>query len=560
MKLIRLKVNQPFRSLQEKFEITFHSPDLTSDTFTGLKNFHPFCFAGLNGTGKSNVLEAIANIFYHMECCALNFQPDNFRKHFDPEHSVPDAFELEYFIISDAHSPLIEDTVKIQIKKKIGKLPTMSMIKYPFEDSWSNVEIQPTFKGEKAMSKDFLPEFVIGYSSGENETLSIPFIKTKLLQFDEYTDALEKNERYENPESGLLYMDYEVSQAILLANLIFQEDEILIPLNEILGITKIKSFRLYITKHEYKFLNSDKKLEKKQLTEQLEKKIKKLKNCATSWFEDQNGISIDFFVDLATKDAVKANFDDAFDFFQTLKIFYVLNHRIVEEHMKEEVYQSKGYYTHNKIPIGSPEDHTFYFLDYYIESKKSTAPLLMRQLSDGEHQFLHTMGICLLLKKQRSLILLDEPETHFNPDWRSQFIKILKTSIESGGNNNMLKDIILTSHSPYIISDCLPDKVIVFEKNKETKNNVVCQYASELKISTFGTSINILSNKIYGKKNTIGNHAMDKIQEFRIKFNSGIENLEDFIEEINETLGDSIEKLLFIKEIHNELGKETNVL
>ena len=27
---------------------------------------------GLNGTGKSNVLEALANIFYHLECCTLN--------------------------------------------------------------------------------------------------------------------------------------------------------------------------------------------------------------------------------------------------------------------------------------------------------------------------------------------------------------------------------------------------------------------------------------------------------------------------------------------------------
>src|SRR5258705_1289647 len=114
------------------------------------------------------------------------------------------------------------------------------------------------------------------------------------------------------------------------------------------------------------------------------------------------------------------------------------------------------------------------------------------------------MGICLLLKKNRSLILLDEPETHFNPDWRSKFIKILKNSIEAGGTNNLLKDIVITSHSPFIISDCLPNKVIVFEKNEETKNDVVCRYASELGISTFGTSINILSNKIYGKKNTIG--------------------------------------------------------
>jgi len=64
MKLLRLKVNVPFRSLAGGFEIVF----LREWDYGRCSEFHPYCLAGLNGSGKSNVLEALAAIFYHIEC------------------------------------------------------------------------------------------------------------------------------------------------------------------------------------------------------------------------------------------------------------------------------------------------------------------------------------------------------------------------------------------------------------------------------------------------------------------------------------------------------------
>lgn len=144
----------------------------------------------------------------------------------------------------------------------------------------------------------------------------------------------------------------------------------------------------------------------------------------------------------------------------------------------------------------------FHFLDFYIikELKKTgeIKELLLRSFSDGEHQFIHTMGICLLLKDRRTLLLLDEPETHFNPSWRAKFIKVLNESVSSGKpkdlpngdfNIHLLKDILLTSHSPFIISDCLPDNVILFEKNDDGVTSA--KKVSELDdtFNTYGTSV-----------------------------------------------------------------------
>lgn len=67
MKLLSLKIgNLPkekqFRSLHAGFQIEFHSLD--DKGTAAMESFNPFCFAGLNGSGKSNVLEALASIFF----------------------------------------------------------------------------------------------------------------------------------------------------------------------------------------------------------------------------------------------------------------------------------------------------------------------------------------------------------------------------------------------------------------------------------------------------------------------------------------------------------------
>jgi len=158
------------------------------------------------------------------------------------------------------------------------------------------------------------------------------------------------------------------------------------------------------------------------------------------------------------------------------------------------------------------------------------------------------MGICLMLENKSALLLLDEPETHFNPDWRSKFISTLKESLDQSQSNNLMHDILITSHSPFIISDCYPDKVVVFENGKSPIN------AKELDIPTFGTSVNILTNKIFGSKKTISGFSYEKLNDYRKRFEEG-ESYEKIQIEINEKFGDSIEKLLLLKELSDKSKK-----
>lgn len=569
MKLLKLKIENKdgFRSLQQGFEINFHS--LANVESMGY--FRPFCFAGLNGSGKSNVLEALANIFYHLEVCVARYLPKSIQnpQNFRRLESTPDAFTLEYLIGQhDRKYYNLYYFDRVTIIKKEGREPQMFIQAFPFDESVEQREVSlvPSINKESAAEgKDYLPAHIIGYSSGENEILSLPFIKSRLIHLDEYLQAVRDNySEYREAENSLIYIDNNMSQAVLLTCLLFEDEETLAPLRSVdnTGILGLRSFRMSIHLHDFEFKDSKGNNQKLPIVDFLEhRELDSLKKCATSWFLDYktNTLWLDFYVDEVTKKAFRKHFTDGLDCFQIFRLLYELNNYFIDEATKADVYRSKGIYTDGKLPTPSPSQDIFHFLDFYItkELKKTgeKKDLLLRSFSDGEHQFIHTMGICLLLKDRRTLLLLDEPETHFNPNWRAKFVKVLNDSIEAGSkgkdfNVHLLKDVLLTSHSPFIISDCLPDNVILFEKEENGKTSAKKVSELDNAFNTYGTSIGVITSKIFNSNQTIGHHSNDELQKFEKFFKEKSYN--EALQILNSKIGDSVEKLLFINQMKNK--------
>lgn len=557
MKLLKLELGEQFRSLHKDFNLEFHK--LTSKGYSSMMEFQPFCFAGLNGSGKSNVLEALASIFYHLEFCVAKFRPISFEKHFDRKKSTPDIYKLEY-LISNKDDDTIQDYKSsnlVTIIKKKNEEPKMTIQKYPFDDI-EKARLIPFIPpiGDSTISegKMYLPDLVVGYSSGENEILSLPFIKNRLVHLDEYKEAIKDKRDFIEPETSLIYIDEEMSQAVLLACLIFEDKETLKPLRKELGILGIQSFRMNLHNHFIELVNK-KETKRVPILNHIDEIFKKFKKCTSFHFSSNNNvekISIDFLIDENTKKAFREHFDSAFELFRVFQLLYELNNISIHEKTKEEVYKSKGVYTDGKIPIPELSDKVFYFLDYMILKKikgeNEPKELLLREFSDGEHQFIHTMGISIMLKSKRTLLLLDEPETHFNPGWRAKFIKILNDSIQSGGANNFLKDVVLTSHSPFIISDCLPNNVILFKRDEKTKK-IKPLSASSLDFNTYGTSVEIILDELFGYDQSIGDLSNSELKN--IDFDS-IKTQQDKkeIKEKLSILGNSIEKDLILIQLN----------
>lgn len=578
MKLISLKIGElpddgVFRSLYSGFEVKFH--ELSDEGIQAMHEFNPFCFAGLNGSGKSNVLEALAAIFFHLECCVAKFKPLLFEKQFDSNVCKPDAFILEYLIgRKNTDEYTAESFFKITITKESNCAPKLFRQSFPFSITEKVIEESlepPKNKNSKepAPGKIYLPDIIIGYSSGENEILSLPFRKSRFLNFDKYREDYIAGRPFEEPENSLIYIDNTMSQAVLLSCLLFENEDTLIPISKELGILGIQSFRINLNIQALSV--SDDKKTFVPILQHMVEAIESLKKCASSWqeFSDKpidlndrqfSTLVLDFFVDSQTKAAFKTYFNNSFDLFRFFQVLYELNANFITDEIKEEVYKSKGFYIDGKIPEGSPNQKVFYFLDFLIlkqlPDEKQPKELLLREFSDGEHQFLHTLGICLMLKGRRSLLLLDEPETHFNPSWRAKFIKILGESISTLNKNSkndhfnvhLLKDVILTSHSPFIISDCMPDNVIFFERDDKS-HKLFARKATDLGLNTYGSSVDYILKNFF-KTDLISNKSFAELKDIIDK--GEIDQLRKAVDHF----GESSEKQFLFQKIYEKMNEK----
>ncbi len=593
MKLLRLKITDPkgFRCLQPGFEHYFRSEWNLQEE----QGFAPFVCAGPNGSGKSNMLEALAAIFYHMECIYLENLPDSFRydeennpNGFRSEKSIPDGFEIEYLI-----RPKDAMTVKghkgqahVLISKHPGESPKWFVLNHEKKEGAEELIIGRT------LARQLLPEYILGYSSGENEILSLPFFKMRFVQYDEYWQNLKEQQAYPGrPESRLVYLDSGFSQAILLCNLLFHKNDALRDFCEDVKIEELTEFRIIIKRSieitqsqiqafgshdqnkpesiediirnhpaiytaEEDSLPTRYKVDLVKLLdgdESTNKIIPNLTRCATCWYldEESDTLYLDYHVNEATRQAFSENFDfeiknSPVALFQALQVLLTLNLFSASETLKKDLYLSDSLYVSETVPTLASDERIMRIKNFWVKKTGIATPVLLKSFSDGEHQLLHTLGLCHLFKGTQSLFLLDEPETHFNPEWRANFVSRLHQSFQGNDSHEML----ITTHTPFLISDSKPEKVLVFSKDGSGISVEHPDY------NTLGASINKITMKTFGKHETIGKHAQTILDGLRKRFEQG-EEKEQILDETYNQLGDSVEKILLIKTILDSMEGES---
>ena len=147
-----------------------------------------------------------------------------------------------------------------------------------------------------------------------------------------------------------------------------------------------------------------------------------------------------------------------------------------------------------------------------------------------------------LAKKENSFtLLMDESELHLHPDWQKKFIYLLSSILR---HENYKRNIIITSHSPFIISD-LPKENIIFLKNGEQVKGID-------KKQTFGANIHtLLSDSFFMEDGLMGEFAKGKINEIIEFFDNKNEiysKEKEKLRKIIESIGEAFlkEKLLFM--------------
>nr|WP_315395953.1 AAA family ATPase [uncultured Sphingobacterium sp.] len=76
-------------------------------------------------------------------------------------------------------------------------------------------------------------------------------------------------------------------------------------------------------------------------------------------------------------------------------------------------------------------------------------------LSEGEQQSIIIRGLIELVNNENTLFLFDEPDTYLHPSWQRKFIENINELTENNAYNN--SQFLITTHSPQLLSNADPE-------------------------------------------------------------------------------------------------------
>ena len=208
------------------------------------------------------------------------------------------------------------------------------------------------------------------------------------------------------------------------------------------------------------------------------------------------------------------NIQEIYDFFDSLNDFQDKNNISIKEFSAIYTQHSKAFLY--LIEIG------------YLQTDFNDS--LSREyfgLSQGERKFftesLMIFDAIMKSEKDEILLVLDEPDLTLHPEWQKRYMSELIKLISNFSNKKF--HIIITSHSPFILSD-LPKNNVIFLKNGKQV---------DVDINPFGANIHtLLSHGFFMQDGLMGEFAKGKIEEIK-KFYELIKKLEKRIQKHSKT-------------------------
>jgi hypothetical protein len=173
------------------------------------------------------------------------------------------------------------------------------------------------------------------------------------------------------------------------------------------------------------------------------------------------------------------------------------------------------------------------FFEYKIYFTKESINKYVEfgKMSSGERQFLFSISTVLYhiknlmsvpendndrVKYKNFNIVLDEIELCFHPEYQREFVNKLigylsRMTPTEGEKKQYHFNIILATHSPFILSDIPKCNVMFLKEGKQT---------NEMQEDTFGANIHSLLQNAFFLNGTIGEFAKDKINTMFKKLHS----------------------------------------
>ncbi|WP_448612316.1 AAA family ATPase [Geodermatophilus sp. URMC 60] len=111
--------------------------------------------------------------------------------------------------------------------------------------------------------------------------------------------------------------------------------------------------------------------------------------------------------------------------------------------------------------------------DVRVRVRRGERSIAFSALSEGERQLLTVIGLMQFTRHEESLFLLDEPDTHLNPKWKLRYLRELTRqsglAVEGGEEDEWLdrtSQMILATHDPLTIAGLVSSQVQIFERTQ----------------------------------------------------------------------------------------------
>lgn len=315
MKLLRVRIisAKTCGGLLDEVERSLRNP------FNAYSKFDPLCLIGPNGAGKSQFLQMIAEIFQSVFFTCI---PEEERIEGNPDLQ----FEIEYFIYSKDNSP----PVRVLISREAVDRKRPPLVIQREEDyDWIDCDLSDP------ETHALLPQKIVGYTSGDNETLSLPFLVSRSGYADEVgRRALKATTRNRSvPDTRLMLIDYATHLEVLVANLLLGEAPQREALLKEADLQDLHSFRCIIQLAHQKKSKREAGRKGIQLTDELETYIDQLRRCATcyTYDEDSEIYTFDYWINEETRAAFRYFWSDALDLYSAFHKLAMLNDLVLSK-------------------------------------------------------------------------------------------------------------------------------------------------------------------------------------------------------------------------------------
>jgi hypothetical protein len=171
------------------------------------------------------------------------------------------------------------------------------------------------------------------------------------------------------------------------------------------------------------------------------------------------------------------------------------------------------------------------------------------ELSEGEQQLLIVLGLLRFMKEEESLFLLDEPDTHLNPAWKLDYLRLLERVVGKTENSH----IILVTHDPLLIGGLTKEQVQIFSFRDKEKNITI----NPPEIDPIGLGVDgLLTSELFGLNTTLDlktQELLDRRKELVVKKQLLKQDLSsDEMRELGK-LDDKISRMGFISTVRDPL-------